>query len=363
MSETGKMLGLGESLQKMVSRKFQAAHRNKHLLFSDTTLSVLRTKAEAPVSAFHGIGVSPTQQLMCFKFQLRYCPALAEKPKGDGKSPSKDAKRSKFDPFAEPPEELLVASVPSGQASHALVLNKFPVIQNHFIMATTANKPQTDLLEDADICMTLACLRAWKDDQADTSERRLFAFFNSGEHSGASQVHRHVQFLPVEDMSGSEPNDWGLLLDRMTTRAHPELPLFQDPSLPFLHFSTPIEEEPLSTTLYSRYVLLMNAALSAARFPHQPLVQDMPIEKNGQTVFSYNLAMTTDRMAICPRRSEAAAIPTAGPDSSVALNGTILAGTLMVKRETEWDILRQSPCLLDDMLSVIGYPPVSWATV
>ncbi|KAK5023568.1 bifunctional AP-4-A phosphorylase/ADP sulfurylase [Exophiala sideris] len=334
------MLGLLEPLHKAVSKKFQTAFSNKDLVFSDTKLALLKTRA------------GPT-------FQLRYCPALAHKPKGNEKD-AKDPKRPRFDPFADPPSELLVAQIPCGHASHFLVLNKYPVIHNHFIIATTANKPQTDLLELEDLEMTHACLRAWQTHEHDGSSRRLYAFFNSGEHSGASQVHRHLQFLPVEDMSGSEPGPWGLLLDGMTTRAHPELPLFHDPCLPFLHFSTPLEDEPSSTDLLSKYLLLLRAALSATEHPSQPLDQEIAIEKNGQTTFSYNLGMTRDKMAICPRKSEAVAVPGAGPESSVALNGTILAGTLMVKHEAEWNLLRETPSLLNDMLASIGYSPTTW---
>lgn len=293
------------------------------------------------------------------QFQLRYCPALAHKPKGNEKD-TKDDKAPRFDPFADPPAELLVARIPVGRASHFLVLNKFPVIHNHFIIATTSNKPQTDLLEVDDLTMTHACLRAWQPQDNDRISKCLFAFFNSGEHSGASQVHRHLQFLPVEDMSGSEPGPWELLIDRMITRAHPELPLFHDPCLPFLHFSTPLEDEPTPTDLLSKYLLLLRAAMSATQNPSQPLDQEVVVEENGQTTLSYNLAMTTNRMAICPRQREAVGVPGAGPQSSVALNGTILAGTLMVKHEAEWSILQETPSLLSDMLGFIGYPATSW---
>lgn len=59
---------------------------------------------------------------------------------------------------------------------------------------------------------TYACLRAWGG--ADSKQKRLFAFFNSGDHSGASQPHRHLQFLPVEQMRDSEEaSGWELLID------------------------------------------------------------------------------------------------------------------------------------------------------
>jgi ATP adenylyltransferase len=157
-------------------------------------------------------------------------------------------------------------------------------------------------------------------------------------------------------MAGSDNQEWGLLIDRMNTRAHPRLPLFQDPSLPILHFSTPLEEGISPSELHRKYLSLMRAALSAIQRSDQHGNEDLAVERNGQTLLSYNLAMTIDRMAICPRAQEATAIPGAGSESSVAINGTILAGTLMVKHETEWDILRENPALLDDMLITIGYP-------
>ncbi|EHY59449.1 bifunctional AP-4-A phosphorylase/ADP sulfurylase [Exophiala dermatitidis] len=342
MPEADTMLGLSKPLRKLVVDKFSTACKHNNVQFSETRVALLRSQGAAP-------------------FQLRYCPALAKKTKEDkGDASSKESSKSRFDPFADPAEELLVANIPGGNASHILVLNKFPVIPNHFIIATKANKPQTALLEEDDIGLTYACLRAWKDQNQEQAPSRLFAFFNSGEHSGASQPHRHLQFLPVEDMSSPQAPGWDLLLDRMTKPAHPTLPLFRDPSLPFLHFSTPLEGTPSSASLHSKYMLLLKAALSAALLPGKSLEQDIEVERDGLAVFSYNLAMTTERMAICPRRRESVAIPGAGPASSVAPNGTILGGTLMVKFEAEWDILQQDHSILDGMLTTIGFTPISW---
>lgn len=269
-------------------------------------------------------------------------------------------KGPRFNPFANPAPELLIAEVPSDNVSHALILNKFPVINNHFIIATKANKPQTAVLEEDDLGMTYACLRAWNDRQHDQASKRLFSFFNSGEHSGASQPHRHLQFLPFEDMLGNENNHFDLLIDRMTVPAHPDLPLYQDPSLPILHFATPLEGSLLTSALHSKYILLLKAALSAAKYPGQAFNEEVSIEDNGNAALSYNLAMTTERMAICPRSKEGAAIRGASPDSFVAINGTILGGTLMVKDEAEWSILRQDSSVLEGLLASLGYPPVSW---
>ena len=298
------------------------------------------------------------------KFQLRYCPALAKKPK-DNVPVTDDKPRKKPDPFDNPSQELLIDQIPKQHSSHNLVLNKYPVIPNHFILATKANRPQTDLLEESDLWITHACLKAWRESSSGHGAGRLFAFFNSGEHSGASQVHRHLQFLPEIDMriGGDAENkpDWKLLIDSMDTRAHPSVPLLHDPGLPFVHFATPLEAEITPRKLHLRYTMLMTAALSAIKHADETADsiaydESVQIEHNGQTTFSYNLAMTTDRLAICPRKAEAASVPGVGGDSSVAINGTILAGTLMVKDKREWEALTDNPHAIDEILQTIAYP-------
>ena len=284
---------------------------------------------------------------------MRYCPALARKPKGND---SYDKGKPKPDPFDNPPEELLIAAVPRKTTTHNLVLNKYPVIPNHFILATKANKPQTDLLEEDDLAIAYECLNLWRD-ATTPNGHQLFSFFNSGEHSGASQVHRHLQFLPVEEMKQQSDGGWCPLLERMTEKAHGDLPLLHDPALPLLHFATRLEPDISAHSLHAKYVMLMKAALSARDQPSAELQYDdnAMIARDGQTTFSYNLAMTSDLMAICPRKDESATIPGNGTESSVAINGTILGGTLMVKSEREQDVLRERPELLDRMLTEIGF--------
>jgi ATP adenylyltransferase len=141
---------------------------------------------------------------------LRFCPTLAKKPtsKHDDSVP-----RKKIDPFENPPPALHIIDIPATSPSHLLVLNKFPIIAEHFILATKLNKQQTLVLEQDDLEATYACLKAWQDETSNM-QKRLFAFFNSGEHSGASQPHRHLQFLPVENMrNGEVTSGWELLID------------------------------------------------------------------------------------------------------------------------------------------------------
>lgn len=62
------------------------------------------------------------------------------------------------------------------------------------------------------------CLAAYRE-----NGEGLFGFFNSGEHSGASQPHRHIQFLPVASMrSGIDAGKtWDVLADSLVKTPKP----------------------------------------------------------------------------------------------------------------------------------------------
>lgn len=136
---------------------------------------------------------------------------MAKKP-----TAQKDAqsKAPKPDPFDNPSSDLLIAEFPSDHPSHLLVLNKYPVIPQHFIIATKLKKQQTHLLEPEDLAFTHACIREWDEGR---QNGKLFAFFNSGQHSGASQPHRHLQFLSVDEMKRDQQDQgaWDPLISRM----------------------------------------------------------------------------------------------------------------------------------------------------
>ncbi|KAF5850926.1 hypothetical protein GGP41_010570 [Bipolaris sorokiniana] len=325
-------LELAEALPSIVKRKFEAAKASSDLIFSPTD------------------------------FQLRYCPSLAKKPlpKLAGATP-----KQKIDPFENPPEALHLIDIPTTNPTHFLVLNKFPIISQHFILATKLNKKQTHVLEQDDLEATYACLKAWHE-EGDGLQRRLLAFFNSGEHSGASQPHRHLQFLPVERMRDTEKaNGWNMLIDLILSRQEanpPDTPdgLLQNPRLPFTHFAQPFDSEPSGTQLLDMYNRLYKEAkgsVEAFVSSHPDQLALHPVE-DGDLPISYNLAMTTAGMAIVPRRAEGTMLY--GDDGSeigfVALNGTTLAGTMMVKNQGEWDMLRSQPGLLDSILAGIGIP-------
>lgn len=267
----------------------------------------------------------------------------------------------KPDPFHNPSEELLISRLPnSHQPTHNLVLNKYPVISNHFILSTVAFKKQTDILEGEDLAITYACLQAWAAEPVEHSPGQLFAFFNSGGASGASQAHRHLQFLPVEDMKDSviSPVQWRPLIDLLLESGayHGDFKVLA--GLPLKHFALPFPSTPSPNDLVRIYHTLYKlAADSIGNSKARETVETYhPGSDTLPATFSYNLAMTTKGMAICPRSSESAKIPAQGGTGHAAVNGTLLAGTFMLKEESEWTALRSCEVDIDELLVQLGHP-------
>ncbi len=286
---------------------------------------------------------------------MRFSPSLANKPKA-APPPAQDHATGKkpppkpFDPFAytAPPARLYVADV---GAAHFLVLNKFAIVPGHFILATRAWKAQTHVLEADDLDATLACIRAYEEAEASSSGAggALFAFFNCGEHSGASQPHRHIQLLPVAAMrEGLAPDSaWRVLASRLGDDGAAVAP--------FRTFSEEIRLDTSREDLYAAYWRLYEQAVRATKGGDESTA----VATEGEAAISYNMAMTRDRLVLCPRLAEGGSIK--DPDTGdvvgqVSLNGTMLAGTALVKTEAEWDALRKNPQALTTVLQRVGIP-------
>lgn len=291
--------------------------------------------------------------LTCLQFQVRYCPSLAKKP-----LPKKDqdAKpKKKHNPFENPDPALFITDIPgsSETPSHYLVLNKFPIIPSHFILATKTNKAQTHALEPADLEAAYACLRAWGNG---SSDRQLYGFFNSGEHSGASQPHRHLQFVPVEGMRESDDSgEWDLLMNRIVNG---------DADVPFEVFWEAVSDDFSIQELHAIYTRLYDKALSAVKafIQHNPGALDLHETSSGDVPFSYNLGMTSKALMIIPRQKEGAPLTVDGQEVGfAAFNGTVLAGTMIVKKHEEWDLLKGNGSLINELLQEIGIPRTEYA--
>ncbi|RCI14597.1 hypothetical protein L249_6562 [Ophiocordyceps polyrhachis-furcata BCC 54312] len=256
-------------------------------------------------------------------FQLRFSPSLVKKPEPKRSSATSSAA---VDPFANPPPSLYVAGV--GKA-HYLVLNKFAIVAEHLILATNDFESQTELLGLRDVEATLACLRAYGGG--------LFAFFNSGVHSGASQPHRHVQLLPIEGMrqglvpaSADDEARWEPLMGRQDLLD----------GAPFVSFAEDMDDASSAAHVHAAYLRLYRRACRALG------VDGAEEQVDGEARVSYNLALTDGRIVVCPRRAEG--------EGDVAVNGALLAGTALVKGEDVWRALVAEPGRLGEVLGRVG---------
>ena len=286
---------------------------------------------------------------MLRKFQLRYCPSLAKKPLATKDKSSKP--KQKVNPFENPDPALFITDLPANSTvpTHYLVLNKFPIIPSHFILATKVNKRQTALLEPEDLEAAYECLRAWEDGQPN---RRLYGFFNSGEHSGASQAHRHLQFVPVEGMrQGDERGEWDVLMDRIVEN---------NANLAFEVFWEAISPVATREDLHDIYMRLWTKAYGVVKRFIEDHPGELELHENseGDLPFSYNLGMTTTTLMLVPRRRDGSVLRNSNGTEIgfAAFNGTILAGTMMVKKQEEWDLLRGNDELLNELLQNVGLP-------
>ncbi|MCB1917863.1 MAG: phosphorylase [Rhodocyclaceae bacterium] len=90
------------------------------------------------------------------------------------------------DPFAAPEPDLLVCSA---GARHWILLNKFPVLDHHLLVVSRGFVEQSQPLEPHDFAAILPLVR----------DHGGLAFYNGDRIAGASQRHRHLQWIPRDD--------------------------------------------------------------------------------------------------------------------------------------------------------------------
>ncbi|KAK4155731.1 ATP adenylyltransferase-domain-containing protein [Chaetomidium leptoderma] len=227
----------------------------------------------------------------------------------------------------------------------------------------------------ADLDVAYACINAYHhhhhhDDDDSGGEQNgaeeaekgggLYVFFNSGAASGSSQPHRHLQLLPVRCMregllegdeggrGGWEVLAGGLVEDEVRGR------------VPFQTFAEGIsgEEGVDLEGVYRRLYRRACEAVLGSGF-------DGTVDDGREARVDYNLAMTRDVMVIAPRVAEGTTVSSRVKEDggrkvvgTLALNGTVLAGTALVKTREEWDALRAEPEQLVELLGRIGVPTV-----
>ncbi len=220
--------------------------------------------------------------------------------------------RQDYNPFLHPDPELRVADISD---SHLAVLNKFNVIDRHLLIITRWFEDQETLLTHADFSAAWRCLQ----------ELDGLAFYNGGRVAGASQRHKHLQFVPLPLTPGMR----GTPMDTVWSTATRDGEPICLPDLPFAHvfllFPDWLADNWEAATTYS---------LAAYRqmLSHQSME---PFVKDGYECQStpYNLLFTRRWMMLVPRSVETV--------EGVSVNALGFAGSLFVRDQAEMETVRR----------------------
>ncbi|KAJ7268691.1 ATP adenylyltransferase-domain-containing protein [Mycena haematopus] len=258
------------------------------------------------------------------EYEIRLCPALQNKPTlPTPHFTAQDDTKKAFDPF-QPPynHNLHIGELrdEDNAEDYVVLLNKYSVVPQHFLLVTKEFRSQASPLSPPDLVQTYMLLAA-----ARKARHNLFAFYNCGDNSGASQGHKHVQFIPLEDEDGPpieylarsvklESADTPFALTSLSYANH----VFRFPDR-FHSFSA----EKLEPVLTHAFLSLLDLVISTIR--HDPTY---PVGKP-----SYNVVITLEHMHLIPRRQEEHVLAETGDKLSV--NALAFAGMMLVKSERE----------------------------
>lgn len=228
-----------------------------------------------------------------------------------------------FNPFLPPEPELTVAALGD---SHLVVLNKFPVIARHLLIVTRDWEAQTATLTLADFSALATVI----------ATHGGLGFYNGGLEAGASQAHKHLQWVPQDP--GSDPALRGLFVapgtrpgvaDMLATLRwrHAFVALAADP---WQH------QETAAAQLQAAFIQAWRlVGLEAAR--HDVLPPSLP---------PYNLLVTRDWLLLVPRRCE--------KWHDVSINALGFAGSLFVRSHAQIERLRSAGPLA--VLAAVSQP-------
>ncbi|RLV89078.1 Protein APA1 [Spathaspora sp. JA1] len=238
-------------------------------------------------------------------------------------------------PFAKPEPELTILEEFGEKDEFRLVFNKFPVVPKHFMLITREFKSQNSPLTGAELLSTFKILVQLKKLKQDES---WFAFYNCGPESGASQPHKHIQFMTL-------PSQFKTLGDRLSSTSHAFIPNvreepLQNSDLPFAHFVARLPDQSEDVTeddLSLYFVSLLQRALTVLR-------------ANEQGHISYNFIFTPQYMLMVPRSS-------GKYKGKLGINSCGVQGLLLCKNEELLELVKTDGALT--ILEKVGFPNTS----
>lgn len=321
-------------------------------------------------------------------WQIRTVPALLKKPKAND-APSQDQEtkqeevkkpeQNKSDVFAPPYVPNL--HVRDLGPDHVVLLNKFCVVPQHFLMVTREFASQDLPPSPATLSLAYRIVAAHR------GSTELLGFYNCGKTSGASQPHRHLQFvqcppldttseeavstgrLSEEDQSKIVESDYKIpiesLLERIERDGKEESCVHALP-LPWQHFvvllnppaSARKDEAELERYVGNKFMSLLDALFRARMFSAQG--------NAGKPAF--NVLITKRAMHLVPRsKEEYEDLPgkegDGGKVGNLSINSLGYAGFMLSRSLEEQSALKGVKGGVEEVLRVTGVEPVEDVTV
>lgn len=261
------------------------------------------------------------------RFLVRVLANLARKDEERWRREREAAAGSPVNPFLPHETELFVAEV---SPTHIALLNKYNVVDRHLLLVTRAFVDQRALLTPRDVEALWRCL----------AEYPGLGFYNGGKEAGASQPHKHLQFVPLPLAPEGPPVPIEPLVARSgPPRADGTATL---PGFDFLHAFARLGRGaggggPDARAVWETYrTLLVRAGMRAPSGGEGAELQSGP----------YCLLVTGDWMLLVPRSRE--------HFGAVSINSLGYAGSLFVRNEDDLRVLREAGPLA--VLRAVGLP-------
>ncbi|MEB3215526.1 MAG: phosphorylase [Nostocales cyanobacterium 94392] len=243
-------------------------------------------------------------------FLVRILSNLKRKDEAKKKQDESSKKGQYFNPFLPYEEDLFVGDI---SETHLCLLNKYNVVDNHLLIVTREFEEQESLLNYQDFQAMWICL----------AEIDGLVFYNAGKIAGASQRHKHLQFVPtplVPNHTDSVP------IASLFASAVFNGDVGKIPDLPFVHGFYRFDSNLMSSVNQSAQITL------EVYYKLLKAVDLIFEDTQNKTITNYNFLATREWMFILPRSQE--------DFQSISINSLGFAGALLVRNQQQMQILK-----------------------
>lgn len=335
-----------KSLRKTVSEIYNKAVTTGNVIKFESTSKYLKTSNSAEGN---------------LKYHLTYCDIDGQKPQ---KPEREDVVKENFNPFLKHEPELTVMDNIMDN-EYKLVLNKYPIVDEHLLLVTQKQVPQSSLLNPNDLNAAYKLLKTLQqefdeedeeedEDDDDVKKERYAVFYNCGPNSGFSIDHKHLQCIKL-------PNKLKTYQDFLVQEnPEPYIPnVKRQPleyeSVAYANFNVPLPKNLNNDDEYlvMCYVSLLQRALT--------YFQQWEIEDpKDRLPTSYSFIMTTDWMTIIPRSKSVAEVEFESDKYTLGTNALGYLHMLLFKEEQkklyEDMLAKKDSTPVEDFLLACGFP-------